>query len=235
MSIRFGTSGWHAVIADEFTCAHVRLVTNAICGHFRSNLSEDDVIIVGHDTRFLGEQFANDCARLLRSNGFRALLCDGPTPTPTISHAIRSQNAAGGINFTASHNPAEYSGMKLSTADGAPALPEITRHVERLIAESQSQPSKTGDNNQTSPHETHEPRSAYLSDLAKKINFQVIVRAAGRYAYDPIRGTGRGYLDQLLRSTVSRCTRFVIGVMFYLEEERPNRKPRKFTRSQQQR
>ena len=89
-------------------------------------------MVVGYDTRFLGEKFAEECAHVISANAFRALLCDAPVPTPTISHVIRAKGAICGINFTASHNPPQYNGMKLSTSDGAPALPEITRDVEKL-------------------------------------------------------------------------------------------------------
>ena len=87
MAIRFGTSGWRAVIADEFTFAGVRLVTNAICSHFGSKAGSEDLMVIGYDTRFLGEQFAAECAAVVSQNAFRALLCDAPVPTPTISHA----------------------------------------------------------------------------------------------------------------------------------------------------
>ena len=198
MSIRFGTSGWRAVIADEFTFAGVRAVTEAICTHFSSNANK--LMIVGFDTRFLGEKFAVECADVITANGFRVLLCSEPTPTPTLSHAIRTQGAICGINFTASHNPPEYNGMKLSTADGAPALPEITRHVEGLIAQSLAMASsKDARAPQTTAYETFAPRPAYLADLESKISFNELERAGGRYAYDPLWGTGRGYLDQALR------------------------------------
>ncbi len=133
MSIRLGTSGCRAVIADEFTFAGVRKVTEAICTHFDSTAHANHPMVVGHDTRFLGERFAAECADIVSANGFRALLCSAPTPTPAISHAILTESAVCGINFTASHNPPEYSGMKLSTSDCSPDLPEITRHVESLI------------------------------------------------------------------------------------------------------
>ena len=134
MAIRFGTSGWRAIIGDEFTFASVRAVTQAICATLRRVGTINRLVIVGYDTRFLGEQFADICVKELAEQGFSSLLCNHPTPTPTISHAILSQKAAGGINFTASHNPPEYSGMKFSTADGAPALPEITRQVEQFAS-----------------------------------------------------------------------------------------------------
>jgi alpha-D-glucose phosphate-specific phosphoglucomutase len=195
MAIRFGTSGWRGVIADDFTFAGVRTVTAAICTHFASESKSP--VILGHDTRFLGERFVAECASLVSANGFLALLCNEPTPTPTIAHSIRAEGAKFGINFTASHNPAEYHGMKLSTADGAPALPEITRHVEGLISKSGSQ--DLAQKSFASGYETYAPRLAYLADLENKINFDVIARARGSYAFDPLWGTGRGYLDEALR------------------------------------
>jgi phosphoglucomutase len=197
MAIQFGTSGWRAVIADEFTFAGVRSVTGAICSHFGSKKVGNDVMVVGYDTRFLGEQFARECADIVTANDFQVLLCDGPVPTPTLSHAIRTRKAVCGINFTASHNPPEYNGMKLSTADGAPALPEVTRNVEQLIKDVERGQSKTQSGK--SPLQTFSARPGYLADLSTKIKFDVIKRAGGRYAYDPIWGTGRGYLDEALR------------------------------------
>jgi alpha-D-glucose phosphate-specific phosphoglucomutase len=198
MNIRFGTSGWRAVIADEFTFAGVRSVTSAICSHFGAQNSAGTLMIVGYDTRFLGERFAAECANVISANAFRALLCDAPVPTPAISHVIRTKGAICGINFTASHNPPEYNGMKLSTSDGAPALPEITRDVEKLIQEMNSIPQVSG--TEDAPKlQTFAARPDYLADLSTKINFDVIAQAKGRYAYDPLWGTGRGYLDEVLR------------------------------------
>src|SRR3954465_12901726 len=106
MAIRFGTSGWRAIIADEFTFAAVRVVSQAICEQLRRNNPEGGgTIIVAYDTRFLRERFAAECVREVAAQGFGAVLCNHPTPTPTISYAIKSERAAGGINFTASHNP----------------------------------------------------------------------------------------------------------------------------------
>lgn len=197
MAIRFGTSGWRAVIADDFTFAGVRQVTEAICAHFAgSDVSKS--VVIGHDTRFLGERFAAECAGVVSAHGFRTLLCNQPTPTPTISHAIRLEGAVCGINFTASHNPPEYNGMKLSTSDGAPALPEVTKHVEGLI-EQGTQGSTQTTKTKAATFETYSPRQAYLEDLKKKVRFDLIASAGGRYAFDPLWGTGRGYLDEALR------------------------------------
>ncbi len=154
-------------------------------------------MVVGYDTRFLGEKFAEECAHVISANAFRALLCDAPVPTPAISHVIRSKGAICGINFTASHNPPQYNGMKLSTSDGAPALPEVTRDVEKIIAGMTVTPTAEAKDSQAP--ETFAARPDYLADLSKKVNFDVIARAGGSYAFDPLWGTGRGYLDEVLR------------------------------------
>lgn len=195
MAIRFGTSGWRAIIADEFTFEKVRRVTEAICSYLTDSFSEDErTLIVGHDSRFMGEKFSEIAAEIAKKKGFRVLLCDHPTPTPTISHAIKHQSAVGGINFTASHNPPEYQGIKFSSNDGAPALPEITKEIERLIEHFSHIEDKSG-----GEIESFDARPSYLDDLKNKINFDLIAQSKGRYAYDALWGTGRGYLDKLLR------------------------------------
>ena len=195
MSIRFGTSGWRAIIADDFTYKNVELVTEAICSYLKESFSEEEkTLIVGHDSRFMGEKFSQVAAEIAKRKGFRVLLCNHPTPTPTISHAIRNNRAVGGMNFTASHNPPEYQGIKFSTADGAPALPEITKRIEELI---QNMPNVS--DTEGGSIEEFDARPAYLDDLKTKINFDRIAEAKGRFGYDPLWGTGRGYLDKILR------------------------------------
>ncbi|MGD9563812.1 MAG: phosphoglucomutase/phosphomannomutase family protein [Pyrinomonadaceae bacterium] len=195
MSIRFGTSGWRAIIADEFTFRNVERVIDAICGSLKiGGFAEGAKLVIGNDTRFMGETFVHLAAGIAANHGFQVLRCTAPVPTPAMSHAIRSNEAAGGVNFTASHNPPEYQGIKFSTADGAPALPEVTRKIEALAAAG------------SAPGESlsgeildFDPKPKYLEDLASKVRFDVIANADGRYAYDPLWGTGRGYLDRSLR------------------------------------
>ncbi len=195
MGIRFGTSGWRAVIADEFTFSKVRLVTNSICRYLKDSFGDDgQTLVIGHDSRFMGERFSEAAAEIADSKGFRVLLCDGPTPTPTISHAIRHNDACGAMNFTASHNPPEYQGIKFSTSDGAPALPEITKRIEELI-DSNTEASEAS----TGSTKIFDPRPDYLDDLKTKVRFGPISNAGGKYAYDALWGTGRGYLDRILR------------------------------------
>ena len=195
MPIRFGTSGWRAIIADEFVFSNVRLVTESICRYLKETEAVGrQTLIVGHDSRFMGEKFSQVAAEIGAAKGFRVLQCTGPTPTPTISFAIRSLAAAGAINFTASHNPPEYQGIKFSTADGAPALPEVTGRIEELIVAGQPADDAAGGS-----IEDYDPADGYLDDLKSKIRFDQIAAAGGRYAFDPLWGTGRGYLDRVLR------------------------------------
>lgn len=195
MAIRFGTSGWRAIIADEFTFEKVEIVTKSICRYLKDSKSEENqTIVIGHDSRFMGEKFSEAAAEIAKDKGFKVLLCENPTPTPTISHTIRNNNAVGGINFTASHNPPEYQGIKFSTADGAPALPEITKQIEQIIENIPSIDDSAG-----GEIKRFDARPDYLDDLKTKVNFDQIANAKGKYAYDALWGTGRGYLDKALR------------------------------------
>jgi len=142
MSIKFGTSGWRGIIARDFTFDNVRVAAQAIADYLKSELENPGseiagcrpVVILGYDTRFLGREFSLAVAEVLASNGLEPLLCNRDTPTPAISHNIRARKAIGGINMTASHNPAEYQGLKFSTSNGAPAHPEVTRQIEENCA-----------------------------------------------------------------------------------------------------
>jgi phosphoglucomutase len=194
MKIKFGTSGWRAIIAEDFTFANVERVTKAICGYLKNNPEHGTTLIIGNDTRFMGEKFGVVAAEIAKSKGFRVLHCDHPVPTPTISHAIRNMKAAGAMNFTASHNPPEYQGIKFSTFDGAPALPEVTKQIEAAI-ENNEEP----DNASGGSVEAFDPKEAYLGDLKSKLNFEAIAASKARFAYDALYGTGRGYLDKILR------------------------------------
>lgn len=197
--IRFGTSGWRAITADEFTDANVRVVVHAIANLVVAGEHRDRPIVVGNDTRFMSERFVRLAGSILADHGIVALLCDRPTPTPVISYTVRSLRAAGAINFTASHNPPEYLGLKFSSADGAPALPEVTTaieaEIERLQADPSAAPVTTG---ATGRFEEIDPADDYLTDLAGKVDLDAIAKSGLRIAYDPLWGTGRGYLNRVL-------------------------------------
>src|SRR5947199_4085352 len=135
MIIRFGTSGWRGLIARDFTFANVRLATQGIADYLNAELRTPrsglrigkPVVILGHDTRFLGREFSLAAAEVLTANRLIPLLCNRDTATPGIAHTIRHRKAIGGINMTASHNPAGYQGLKFSTHNGAPATGEVAQ------------------------------------------------------------------------------------------------------------
>src|SRR5688572_8375316 len=141
--IKFGTSGWRDLIARDFTFDNVRLATQGIADYLKDELKNKKspihgrkpVIILGHDTRFLGHEFSLAAAEVLEANDLTPLLCERDAPTPVIAHTIRARKAVGGINMTASHNPAEYQGLKFSAANGAAAPPETTLSIEAHVAD----------------------------------------------------------------------------------------------------
>ncbi len=121
--IKFGTSGWRAKIADEFTFANVRLVVQSIADYIDSKRLKEKGVIVGYDTRFLSEKFAEEASSIIAGNGIKGYFSLRDVPTPVLSYEILRRKTAGAINFTASHNPPEYGGIKFSPDWGGPALP----------------------------------------------------------------------------------------------------------------
>src|SRR5678815_6135008 len=115
--IKFGTSGWRPIIADEFTFSNVRLTAEAI-GRYARTQNPSPTILVGYDTRFASEDFGRAAAQVLTSQGIRVSLCSRAVPTPAVALTIMKQRLDGAINITASHNPGEYSGIKFSGSDG---------------------------------------------------------------------------------------------------------------------
>src|SRR5205807_4103944 len=133
--IKFGTSGWRAVMADEFTFENMRRAVVGVARHVSGLKPSGARVIVGRDPRFLGESFVAMAADILAEHGITPIVVTDPAPTPAIAYEVVRSKTDGAINFTASHNPAEYNGIKFSTPDGAPALPEVTRKIEALVPE----------------------------------------------------------------------------------------------------
>jgi alpha-D-glucose phosphate-specific phosphoglucomutase len=215
MAIKFGTSGWRGLIARDFTFENVRLATQGIAQFLAAPQKangaspQSKTVIIGCDTRFLGKEFSLAAAEVLAASGFVPLLCERPTPTPVISHTIRHRKALGGINMTASHNPAEYQGLKFSTSNGAPANPEVTKQIEAniaaLIAANWSfNAAVVG----TFHCKTFDPSPAYFSQLRKLVKFDTIRKARLKVAVELMHGTGTGYLDHLLETCGARVTVF---------------------------
>lgn len=197
--IHFGTSGWRGVIADNFTFENVRLAAAGIA-HYLLAHSPRPRVVVGYDTRFLSEKFAETAAETLASHGVEIRVCTKPDPTPALALEVIYSRLEGGINITASHNPAEYNGLKFSSADGAPALPEVTREIESYVARVLSGEYSMNGPKFTAPlRSAADPRPAYLDDLRQKVDLRAVAEAKLKIAYDPLFGTGRGYLNDLLR------------------------------------
>lgn len=217
MTIQFGTSGWRGLIARDFTFDNVRLAAQGIADYLNSEIrnpkseifNRKPVVIMGHDTRFLGREFSLAAAEVLTAGGLIPLLCNRDAPTPVIAHTIRDRKAVGGINMTASHNPAEYQGLKFSTSNGAPATPEVTKQIEANIAQLQDRnwsfkAAVVG----TFQCKTFDPQPAYFRQLRKLIDFVAIRRARLKVAVELMYGTGRGYLDKLLEDAGAKVTVF---------------------------
>jgi len=192
--IKFGTSGWRAVMAEEFTFANVRRAVNGIARYVKSQKPQGARVIIGRDPRFLGETFCSMAADILASDGITPLVIAEAAPTPAISYAVIHEKADGAINFTASHNPPEYNGIKFSTPDGAPALPEVTRQIEAHIAVEGS----TGNGNKVAGNSL-DVKPAYLARLREIVDLLAIKKAGLRVVFDPLWGAARGYSDALLR------------------------------------
>jgi phosphoglucomutase len=204
--IKFGTSGWRAVVAEEFTFANVRRAVGGIARYVAAQKPQEGRarVIVGRDPRFLGETFCSMAAEILAAHGIVPLVVAEPAPTPAFAHAVTQNKADGVINFTASHNPPEYNGIKFSTPDGCPALPEVTKKIEaEIVAGDSAPPEKTSDaapaEHGPAVHENLNPKPAYLKRLGEIIDLDVIRKANLRVAFDPMWGAARGYSDELLR------------------------------------
>lgn len=195
--IKFGTSGWRGLIADDFTFANVRLAVTAIAEHVKSKTAKP-TILVGYDTRFYSEEFSALAVAILEQHGIRALLCDTFAPTPAIAYEIQRAKLDGAINFTASHNPAHYHGLKFSSSDAGPALPEVTKDVEaraaRLFASGGAPPQRT----MRSGTQKISLHDYYVKRLGELVRFDVLSNCKVKLTVDALHGCGAGYLNSVL-------------------------------------
>jgi len=196
--ISFGTSGWRGILGEDFTFDNVRVVIKAIADNLKAAGEHHKGVVVSCDTRFMGQRFAQEASRVLAGEGITAFLCERDTPTPVISFEILRRQAAGAINFTASHNPYEYNGVKFSPSWGGPALPTTTTDIERraneMLGTACYQQPSLADAERSGLLVMIDPRKEYLKALEQKIDFDA-VRHVGKVAVNPLYGTARGYLD----------------------------------------
>src|SRR5580704_7660287 len=183
--IKFGTSGWRGLIAEDFTEKKKR-----------------PTVLVGYDTRFYSEEFSALAVGILQDHGIHNLLCETFTPTPAIAYEIQRRKLDGAINFTASHNPAQYHGLKFSSADAGPALPEVTKDIEarvaRIIAKDGAYPTSPTVPSGGVKTETVNLRENYLKRLGELVRFDVLQKSKVSFVTDALHGCGAGYLDRAL-------------------------------------
>lgn len=209
--IKFGTDGWRAIIADEFTFENVRIATRAIgkyiIGHYKED-SKKLPVLIGYDPRFLAKDFAKASANELSLLGINAKVSEFIVPTPVMAFnaAMGSSKTLGAIQFTASHNPPKYCGLKYITDYGGPAPEEITNEIMRLIEvdcasaiSRESDSLRNGELEKGRIGESFDPKPLYFSHVAKLVDFEIIKKAKLKAVYDSLYGAGNGYLDFLLK------------------------------------
>jgi alpha-D-glucose phosphate-specific phosphoglucomutase len=200
--IKFGTSGWRGLIADDFTLANVRLAVNAIAEHVK-NKSANPTILVGYDPRFYSEEFSQLAVNILEEYDIHALLSETFSPTPAVAFEIMRSKLDGAINFTASHNPAQYHGLKFSSSDAGPALPEVTKDIEARVIKiiekngtrSKAVAHRAKHFNKTEKINLREP---YLKRLGELVRLDVLQKAKSTFVVDALHGCGAGYLNKIL-------------------------------------
>lgn len=213
IKIAFGTDGWRGIIAKDFIFDNVRLVTRAVSKYIIDQSMVDRGVVVGYDNRFLSERFAEEVAKELNRNNILAYLIDRPAPTPVTAYAVKLYGAAGAVMLTASHNPPEYNGYKFIPEYAGPALPSVTKKIERYIKEQQElcvlgkvEKSK-GCYDRIAAIDTADaenickkinPYQKYINHIVELIDVDTIREAKLKVVVDPMHGAGIGYLEDIL-------------------------------------
>ena len=208
--IKFGTDGWRAVIAREYTFANLERVTQAYAEYLNKE-SRESLVIVGYDCRFQSEMFAQRAAEVLAGNNFKVLLFNEATPTPLISWAVKELHAAGGVVITASHNPADFNGFKIKAPWGGSAAPETTAAVEKLVDVTQPRRADLPANT----HELLQPViESYRTEIASYIDLDRLRKTPATVVVDPMHGAGGTWVES-----------FLAGAALKVETIRANRDP----------
>jgi phosphomannomutase len=197
--IKFGTDGWRAIIAEEFTVHNLSRVAKATALWVHKNYSHKLTVALGYDCRFMGAVFAEKVADILRNMGIKVILSSSFCSTPMVSLATVHFNCAAGIIITASHNPPEYSGYKIKGYFGGPATPEMIGEVESMIDVPITQ------NYIPATIEKEDFEQLYINHL--KQNFDIdLIRRKIHVVYDAMYGAGQRVLDKLaLKGTFMHC------------------------------
>jgi phosphomannomutase len=195
-TLTFGTDGWRDVIADKFTFENLGRAAQAYADYALSEKHE--AVLVGHDTRFLGAQFARHTAEVLAANGLHVLLSENFIPTPALSYAVKHYGAGGGIMLTASHNPPQFHGFKLKGAYGGTATPEIYKGVSERVPHISKADVKVFDAKKHTV-ETFDIRAAYYDFLKQQVNLDAIKSLQVPIYHEAVGGAGTLWLSEFFR------------------------------------
>jgi phosphomannomutase len=208
-AIQFGTDGWRAIIAEDFTFSNLDRVAQATADYWQANPVpgvHNDRAVVGYDRRFLSPEFAARVAEVLAGNGFTVTLTDRPTPTPSVSFEVKRQKAIGGVMLTASHNPAAFNGFKLKAWYGGSAEPAICKAVEGLLDRNPVRSTPLPQAMRSRLISVRDIRGAHYAALKKLVDFPLIAASGLKFAHEALHGVGAGCFDELLAGTTCRVT-----------------------------
>lgn len=207
-AIKFGTDGWRAIIADDFTFANVARVAQATADYWKQNppAGSENLVVIGYDRRFLSDQFARKVAEVFAGNGFAAVVTDAPTPTPAVSLAVKQQRAAGGVMITASHNPPEHNGFKIKAWYGGSAEAALCQGVEELLDSSPVKHIQFDAAVAAKKITVRDLRSTHLAACRRLVDFDRIAASGLKVAHDAMYGVGSGCFDELLAGTTCSVT-----------------------------
>ncbi|MCK5305875.1 MAG: phosphoglucomutase/phosphomannomutase family protein [Candidatus Omnitrophica bacterium] len=199
MKIKFGTSGWRAIISEDFTFDNVRLLSQAVSNYLKGAGLSKKGVLIGHDTRFLSSDFAREAARVLASNDIRVYLPKRSTPTPTVSYSVINKKLGGAIMISASHNAPEYNGFKFSAETGGPSSEKVSRMIEKQAACVKIKDVKNDEKKAEKNIITFDPRPAYMRKLRKVLNMSMLKASRMKIAVDCMNGIAAGYLDRFIK------------------------------------
>jgi phosphomannomutase len=206
--IQFGTDGWRAVIAEDFTFANVARVAQATADFWTANPVADTkkTVIVGYDRRFFSGPFARCAAEVFSGNGFSVVLTPAPTPTPSVSFAVKHQRALGGVMITASHNPPIFNGFKLKSHYGGSSSPDTCKAVESFLDRNPVRATQFNEAVRSGRVSTEDVRPAHFAALKRLVDFKLIAKSRLRFAHEALFGVGAGCFEALLAGTSCKVT-----------------------------
>ena len=209
MTIKFGTDGWRAIIADEFTFENVAICVQGVAGYIKEIGLAARGMVVGYDTRFSSKEFATCAAEVLAGNGIPTLLCKEASPTPVVSYNVLVHKAAGAVVITASHNPPEWNGLKFKPDYGGSASSEIADRLEEHVARASAKPSIRSSSGQTASQSLIseiDPMPPYIEQIARMVDLNTIRDSGIKVVVDTMHGAGAGYLPMLLQGARGSVT-----------------------------